>query len=88
MPKGPSLDPRDKRMAVRTEDHPLSYGSFEGTIPEGEYGAGRVLVWDTRDLEPPLVILTKGWRPANWAFTLEGHKLSGTWELIRLALSR
>jgi len=83
VPKGPSLDPRDKRMAVRTEDHPLSYGSFEGTIPEGQYGAGRVIVWDNGAWEP-IGDPRKGLAAGKLAFTLEGRKLSGQWELIRL----
>ena len=83
VPKGPSLDPRDKRMAVRTEDHPLSYGSFEGTIPDGQYGAGRVIVWDSGTWSPvgdPRKTLAAG----KLTFTLHGQKLSGKWELIRM----
>lgn len=83
VPKGPSFDPRDKRMAVRTEDHPLAYGTFEGTIPDGQYGAGRVIVWDSGTWQPigdPRKSLAAG----KLAFTLEGHKLSGAWELVRM----
>lgn len=83
VPKGPSFDPRDKRMAVRTEDHPLAYGTFEGTIPDGQYGAGRVNVWDSGTWQPigdPRKSLAAG----KLAFTLEGHKLSGAWELVRM----
>ena len=83
VPKGPSFDPRDKRMAVRTEDHPLSYGAFEGTIPAGQYGAGRVIVWDSGTWEP-IGDPRKGLAAGKLAFTLQGHKLSGTWELVRM----
>jgi bifunctional non-homologous end joining protein LigD len=81
--KGPSLNPSDKRLAVRTEDHPLSYGSFEGTIPKGEYGGGTVMLWDTGTWEPlgdPHAALKKG----HLAFVLHGHRLKGKWDLVRM----
>ena len=81
--KGPSLDPADKRLAVRTEDHPLSYGTFEGTIPKGQYGGGTVMMWDAGSWEPkgdPHFGLKKG----HLAFTLHGERLTGDWDLIRM----
>ncbi|CAD5283656.1 3'-phosphoesterase / DNA ligase D / DNA repair polymerase [Bosea sp. 62] len=81
--RGPSLDPGEKRLAVHVEDHPLEYGSFEGTIPEGEYGAGSVIVWDEGKWIPegdPVRGMEKG----HLAFALEGHKLGGHWHLVRL----
>lgn len=86
VPKGPSLDPAHKRMAVRVEDHPLSYRGFEGEIPAGHYGAGRVIVWDHghwRPLGDPREGLARG----KLVFELEGEKLRGAWELIRTARS-
>jgi len=83
VPKGPSLDPHDKRLAVHVEDHPLDYGGFEGTIPAGEYGAGSVIVWDRGTWQPvgdPLAGLEKG----DFKFTLDGQKLKGLWVLVRL----
>jgi bifunctional non-homologous end joining protein LigD len=83
VPKGPSLDPRDKRLAIHVEDHPLAYGSFEGVIPEGEYGAGSVIVWDRGTWEPlgdPREGLAKG----SLKFALKGDKLHGGWALVRL----
>jgi bifunctional non-homologous end joining protein LigD len=84
VPKGPSLDPADKRMAVHVEDHPLSYGSFEGVIPPKQYGAGTVIVWDNGSWEPvgePHESLAKG----KLLFRLHGHKLEGLWELVKIA---
>lgn len=84
VPKGPSFDPADKRMAIHVEDHPLSYGSFEGTIPRGQYGAGTVIVWDNGRWEPvgdPREGLAKG----KLVFRLHGQKLAGLWELVRIA---
>lgn len=81
--RGPSLDPDEKRLAVHVEDHPLEYGSFEGTIPEGQYGAGSVIVWDEGRWVPegdPAFGLAKG----HLSFMLEGHKLAGQWHLVRL----
>ncbi|CAN7658569.1 DNA ligase D [Bosea sp. LjRoot9] len=81
--RGPSLDPDDKRLAVHVEDHPLEYGAFEGTIPEGQYGAGSVIIWDEGQWLPegdPTFGMSKG----HLAFTLEGHKLAGKWHLVRL----
>jgi bifunctional non-homologous end joining protein LigD len=82
VPKGPSLDPKARRLAVRTEDHPVEYGTFEGIIPKGEYGGGTVLLWDRGTWEPegdPHEALTKG----HLRFRLEGEKLSGAWHLVR-----
>jgi bifunctional non-homologous end joining protein LigD len=81
--KGPSLNPADKRLAVRTEDHPLEYGSFEGTIPQGQYGGGTVMLWDTGTWEPredPHAGLKKG----HLKFALHGDRLKGGWDLIRM----
>ena len=81
--KGPSLNPADKRLAVRTEDHPLSYGTFEGTIPQGEYGGGTVMMWDEGTWEPkgdPRAGLEKG----HLSFVLHGERLKGGWGLIRM----
>lgn len=83
VPKGPSLDPADKRMAVEVEDHPVAYASFEGTIPPKQYGAGEVIVWDKGHWQPrgdP----RKGLRGGHLKFDLSGHKLRGGWALIRM----
>jgi bifunctional non-homologous end joining protein LigD len=83
VPKGPSLDPADKRMAVHVEDHPLAYGGFEGVIPAGQYGAGTVIVWDRGEWLPhgdPV----KGYRDGKLKFELRGHKLQGSWTLVRM----
>jgi bifunctional non-homologous end joining protein LigD len=81
--RGPSLDPGEKRLAVHVEDHPLEYGAFEGTIPEGEYGAGSVIVWDEGKWIPESDPV-RGMEKGHLAFTLEGHKLGGRWHLVRL----
>lgn len=83
VPKGPSLDPADKRLAVHVEDHPLEYGSFEGTIPEGEYGAGTVMVWD-RGVFQPLEDAAAGVAAGHLKFVLTGTKLAGAWALVRM----
>jgi bifunctional non-homologous end joining protein LigD len=83
VPKGPSLDPKDKRLAIQVEDHPLEYIDFEGSIPEGEYGAGSVLVWDRGTWLPdedPADSLVEG----LIKFELQGEKLQGKWMLVRL----
>jgi len=82
VPKGPSLDPGQKRLAVRTEDHPLEYGGFEGVIPQGEYGAGPVLLWDRGTWEPENDP-HEGLRKGHLAFTLSGEKLRGRFHLVR-----
>ena len=84
VPKGPSFDPADKRMAIHVEDHPVDYGSFEGTIPKGQYGAGTVIVWDRGTWEPvgdPHAGMAEG----KLLFDLHGEKLAGRWELVRIA---
>ena len=85
VPKGPSLDPQDKRLAVHVEDHPLDYASFEGSIPEGSYGAGDVIVWDHGIWQPqgdPAAAYAAG----KLKFTLIGEKLAGDWTLVRTRL--
>src|SRR6185436_5392006 len=87
IPKGPSLDPREKRLAVHVEDHPLAYGDFEGIIPKGQYGGGTVLLWDRGTWEPqedPVAGYAKG----NLKFILKGEKLHGGFALIRLGGAR
>lgn len=80
--KGPSLDPHDKRLAVEVEDHPLDYGDFEGTIPEGQYGGGTVMLWDrgTWECDDP----EAGFKKGDLKFTLHGDKLHGSWVLVRM----
>jgi len=83
--RGPSLDPADKRLAVRTEDHPLSYATFEGTIPKGQYGGGTVMLWDRGKWTPepgkdPRRTLEKG----HLHFTLDGERMKGEWVMFRL----
>ncbi|MBR0876192.1 MULTISPECIES: DNA ligase D [Bradyrhizobium] len=84
--KGPSLDPHDKRLAVEVEDHPLDYGDFEGTIPEGQYGGGTVMLWDrgTWESEDP----ERGFQKGDLKFTLHGDKLHGSWVLVRMRHDR
>ncbi|WP_447977442.1 DNA ligase D [Candidatus Nitrospira bockiana] len=83
IPKGPSLDPKEKRLAVEVEDHPIEYGGFEGTIPEGQYGAGSVLLWD-RGRWTPEGDPEEGLRKGKLKFRLDGEKLHGGWTLVRL----
>src|SRR5690606_38775970 len=83
VPKGPSLDPEEKRLAVQVEDHPVEYGSFEGIIPAGEYGGGSVMLWDQGSWDPvgdPEAGLRKG----HLSFRLHGERLQGSWTLARL----
>jgi bifunctional non-homologous end joining protein LigD len=83
VPKGPSLDPADKRLAMHVEDHPLEYGTFEGIIPKGEYGGGTVLLWDRGTWEP-VGDPHQGYRAGNLKFLLKGEKLRGGWALVRI----
>src|SRR5436190_763484 len=83
VPKGPSANPADKRLAVKVEDHPLEYGDFEGIIPEGNYGAGTVIVWD-RGIWAPLEDVREGFEKGKLLFELKGYKLHGRWTLIKL----
>ena len=81
--RGPSLDPEDKRLAVHVEDHPLSYGDFEGVIPRGQYGGGTVIVWD-RGTWRPVGDARRGYRKGHLEFELDGEKLRGRWHLVRM----
>jgi bifunctional non-homologous end joining protein LigD len=86
IPKGPSLDPSQKRLAVRVEDHPLSYAGFQGTIPEGQYGAGKVYLWDsgTYDNLLPDQTVPEGSAAGKLEFVLHGKKLRGRFALVRM----
>ncbi|QDP19214.1 DNA ligase D [Sphingomonas xanthus] len=85
VPKGPSIDPDDKRLAVRTEDHPLDYGEFEGVIPKGEYGGGTVMLWDRgRWIPEPGKDPAKTIEEGHLHFTLEGERMKGEWVMFRL----
>jgi len=83
VPKGPNLDPSVKSLAVQVEDHPLDYATFEGVIPQGEYGGGTVMVWDHGTWEPE-VDPGKGLKQGKLKFTLHGEKLHGSWALVRM----
>ncbi len=83
VPKGPSLDPAQRRLAIMVEDHPVTYADFEGVIPEGEYGGGTVLLWD-RGVYEPRTPLTEGLGEGQLEFELRGEKLRGAWALIRV----
>jgi bifunctional non-homologous end joining protein LigD len=83
VPKGPSLDPGERRLAVKVEDHPLDYGAFEGNIPKGEYGAGAVIIWD-RGRWIPEGDPAAGLRKGHLRFRLQGKKLAGGWSLVRM----
>jgi bifunctional non-homologous end joining protein LigD len=83
VPKGPCFDPKEKRMAIHVEDHPVSYGGFEGTIPPRQYGAGKVIVWDRGTWEP-VGDPHEGMAQGKLVFRLHGEKLAGLWELVRI----
>jgi bifunctional non-homologous end joining protein LigD len=87
VPKGPSLDMSDKRLAVKVEDHPLEYGDFEGVIPQGNYGAGGVIVWD-RGQWVPLEDWRTGLEKGKLLFELNGYKLHGKWTLVKINKSK
>ena len=82
VPKGPSLDSRDRRLAMQVEDHPLEYGSFEGVIPDG-YGAGVVMLWDCGTWTPESPDVDAALRKGDLKFRLDGYKLKGSWALVR-----
>jgi len=82
VPKGPSLDPKTKRLAMHVEDHPIDYGTFEGVIPEG-YGAGIVMLWDQGTWTPETDDVDRSLAKGDLKFTLDGYKLKGSWVLVR-----
>ena len=84
VPKGPSLDPANKRFAMQTEDHPIDYNRFEGVIPEGEYGGGTVMIWDRGIWEPEVDDVGAALAKGDLKFTLRGTKLHGSWVLVRM----
>lgn len=83
IPKGPSMNPADKRLAIQVRDHALEYGSFQGIIPKGYYGAGLVVIWDEGGYEP-LVDMAAGLKNGNLAFILSGNRLKGEFALVRM----
>jgi bifunctional non-homologous end joining protein LigD len=91
IPKGPSLDPKDKRLAVNVEDHPYAYKNFEGTIPQGHYGAGEVIIWDEGEYIPlnegaevSEKALLHNFKKGHLSFLLEGHRLHGEFSLVKI----
>ena len=82
VPKGPSLDPHIKRLAVEVEDHPIEYNGFEGVIPEGEYGGGTVMIWDEGTWEPESPDIAAALAKGDLKFKLHGHILQGSWVLV------
>ena len=82
VPKGPSLDPKTKRLAMHVEDHPIEYGDFEGVIPSG-YGAGIVMLWDRGTWTPEVDDVDAALKKGDLKFTLDGYKLKGSWVLVR-----
>lgn len=94
VPKGPSLDPTVKRLAMQVEDHPIDYNSFEGIIPEGEYGGGTVMLWDTGTYEPiasdddPEDVLRAAYKKGDFKFRLRGKRLKGEYVLVRTNWSK
>jgi bifunctional non-homologous end joining protein LigD len=89
VPKGPSLNPSVKRLAIEVEDHPIEYNTFEGTIPQGEYGGGTVMLWDRGtygypgESDDPVAELRAGYRKGDFKFELHGKRLHGSWVLVR-----
>ena len=89
VPKGPSLDPSVKRLAIEVEDHPIEYNTFEGTIPQGEYGGGTVMLWDrgtygyAGEADDPVAALRAGYRKGDFKVELRGKRLRGSWVLVR-----
>ena len=84
VPKGPSLDPSNKRFAMQTEDHPIEYNQFEGVIPEGQYGGGTVMIWDRGTWEPEVEDVGRALAKGDLKFKLNGKKLQGSWVLVRM----
>jgi bifunctional non-homologous end joining protein LigD len=90
VPKGPSLDPSVKRLAMEVEDHPIEYNTFEGTIPKGEYGGGTVMLWDRGTYQyggsdpDPDEGLRRGYQKGDFKFVLNGKRLKGSWALVRM----
>lgn len=89
VPKGPSTDPHDKRLAIQTEDHPIDYATFEGIIPEGQYGAGSVIIWDKgtfeniKEKDGVLISLEDSYKNGQIEVRLNGEKIHGDYALIR-----
>jgi len=84
VPKGPSLDPAHKRLALMTEPHPMDYNDFEGVIPEGEYGGGTVMIWDRGTWEPESPDVPRALARGDLKMRLHGKKLKGSWVLVRM----